>query len=89
MKPTQRSTKSQKKSLPKILTLIISGIILIIIGVTLGADSRMGFSTLYRQPVVNDGTLLVLLGLGLVVGGGLQLKVFLGRKNKKPVKPSS
>ncbi len=82
MKPTKRRSNPKKKSLPKILTLIVSGIILIIIGVTLGSDSGMGFSTMYRQPVVNDGTLLVFLGLGLVIGGGLQLKGLLGRKTK-------
>ncbi len=46
----------------------------------MGSDSKMGFSSIYRQPVVDDGTILVLLGPGIVIGGGLQLKGLLRRK---------
>ncbi len=72
MRHTQNGNKKKWKILLMFL-LIIVGIILLVSGIIMMSSPKIDLSIIYKQVLVKDGSLNIILGLGFIIGGFIQL----------------
>lgn len=76
----QSRTKKTRRKLVKILIIIFVGFFLVIVGIQMNNNPQFSVDIKFKQIIVNNGTIEVLLGLAFIFGGLFQLRVFLKKK---------